>query len=70
MELKLQNARHYYLFYCQIDQLTYESTLIVDRVGPADYGPYECLSRNELGFSSSIIRLDVTSAPGNILYNI
>lgn len=47
----------------QIDPLTYESTLLIEKVGKNDYGNYECMARNELGSSKENVRLDVTSKP-------
>lgn len=47
----------------QIDPLTYESTLLIERVGKGDYGKYECIARNDLGQSKEIVRLDITSRP-------
>lgn len=37
--------------------------LEVRNVELSDYGRYECVARNELGFATSTIRLSVTSAP-------
>lgn len=47
----------------QIDPLTYESVLMVDKVDGKDYGLYECKAENELGKSVENVRLDVTSKP-------
>ncbi|XP_041449214.1 LOW QUALITY PROTEIN: nephrin [Drosophila obscura] len=47
----------------KIDSLTYESSLIVDKVAPADYGAYECIARNELGETIETVRLEITSQP-------
>lgn len=47
----------------QIDSLTFESTLVIDKVSPADYGLYECIARNDLGQSKENVRLDITSKP-------
>lgn len=46
-----------------IDALTYESTLVIEKVAPADYGLYECQARNELGQAKAAVRLDITSKP-------
>lgn len=43
--------------------MTFESVLIVYNVESSDYGKYECEVRNEMGFASSTIGLDVTSKP-------
>ncbi|XP_037944607.1 nephrin [Teleopsis dalmanni] len=47
----------------KIDSLTYESTLIIEKVAPADYGTYECVAKNELGQAAETVRLDITSQP-------
>lgn len=47
----------------QIDSLTYESNLLIEKVANSDYGNYECIARNELGESKENVRLDVTSKP-------
>lgn len=47
----------------QIDPLTFESTLLIEKIGKNDYGKYECMAQNELGTSKEFIRLDVTSKP-------
>ncbi|XP_076263611.1 nephrin adhesion molecule sticks and stones isoform X2 [Rhynchophorus ferrugineus] len=53
----------YYTTYRQVDQLTSESVLYISHVTSADYGSYECVARNELGFSTISPRLEVTSSP-------
>ena len=50
-------------FNFQIDALTSESVLYITHVTSSDYGNYECVARNELGFSTISPRLEVTSAP-------
>lgn len=47
----------------QIDSLTYESILLIERVAATDYGTYECVARNEQGSTKEMVRLDVTSQP-------
>lgn len=47
----------------QIDPLTYESVLMVERVDTNDYGLYECKAENELGKNVENVRLNVTSKP-------
>ena len=47
----------------QIDSLTFESILIIEKVAPADYGTYECLAKNEFGKTKETVRLDITSPP-------
>ncbi|XP_070491537.1 nephrin isoform X2 [Chironomus tepperi] len=58
-----QNSGKYFIESRQIDPLTYESVLLVDKVETNDYGLYECKADNELGSSRENIRLDVTSKP-------
>lgn len=43
--------------------MKYESVLLVKHVRPSDYGGYECVVRNEMGFATATVKLDVTSAP-------
>lgn len=54
---------HNFFQHFQISPLVSESTLFVTHVTSADYGTYECVARNELGFTTITLRLDVTSAP-------
>lgn len=49
--------------YRQIDALTYEAVLIIEKVAPADYGKYECAATNELGSTREFINLEITSPP-------
>jgi nephron len=49
--------------YKQIDSLTYEATLLIERVATADYGNYECYANNSLNHTMETVRLDVTSKP-------
>lgn len=46
-----------------VDPLTYESTLVIDKVSSADYGQYECQARNEFGQAKASVRLEITSKP-------
>lgn len=46
-----------------MDALTSESVLIITHVTSGDYGNYECVARNELGFATSSPRLEVSSSP-------
>ncbi|KFB47304.1 AGAP010742-PA-like protein [Anopheles sinensis] len=61
--LNVNQSAKFYVEYKQIDALTYESTLVVERVASNDYGQYECIARNELGNVKEKVRLDVTSPP-------
>lgn len=47
----------------QIDPLTYESVLVIDRVEKNDYGLYNCRASNVQGSSTEGIRLNITSKP-------
>lgn len=47
----------------QIDALTYESQLLIEKVATADYGNYDCHARNDLGLAKASVRLDITSKP-------
>ncbi|CAN7984404.1 unnamed protein product [Ixodes hexagonus] len=47
----------------QTDLVTFESTLSVKDIRSSDYGHYECVARNELGFDSAKVHLDTLSAP-------
>ncbi|XP_064535994.1 nephrin isoform X5 [Drosophila montana] len=62
-DLPINHTFKYELEERKIDSLTYESSLIVEKVAPADYGAYECVARNELGEDVETVRLDITSQP-------
>ena len=47
----------------QLDLVTYQSVLTITDVQSTDYGAYECLARNELGFDAITIQLNRTSKP-------
>lgn len=53
----------YFTTWKAVDALSSESVLLVAHVTGQDYGAYECVARNELGFATSSPRLEVTSAP-------
>ncbi|KAL1502300.1 hypothetical protein ABEB36_007466 [Hypothenemus hampei] len=53
----------YYTTYRQINQMISESVLYISHVNSGDYGNYECIAKNDLGFSTISPRLEVTSAP-------
>ncbi|XP_050302000.1 nephrin isoform X2 [Anthonomus grandis grandis] len=61
--INVNTSGKYYFTYKQIDQLTSESILYISHITSADYGSYECVARNELGFSTISPRLEVTSPP-------
>uniref|UniRef100_A0A182Y6U2 Uncharacterized protein n=1 Tax=Anopheles stephensi TaxID=30069 RepID=A0A182Y6U2_ANOST len=61
--LNVNQSAKFYVEHKQIDALTYESILVVERVASNDYGLYECIARNELGNVKEKVRLDVTSPP-------
>jgi len=46
-----------------VDLSTFETILLVNDVQSSDYGRYECEARNEKGFATASITLDVTSLP-------
>ncbi|CAD7011505.1 unnamed protein product [Ceratitis capitata] len=62
-DLQVNRTYKYEVEEKKIDSLTYESTLIIEKVAPADYGAYECVATNELGQTTESIRLDITSQP-------
>lgn len=47
----------------QLDLVTFQSVLVINEVQSTDYGAYECLARNELGFDAITIQLNRTSKP-------
>ena len=47
----------------QVDIVTWESTLFVSKVRSRDYGPYDCVARNEMGTGNSRVILSGTSRP-------
>lgn len=61
--LNVNQSSKYYVEFKQIDSLTYESTLLIERVAPSDYGTYECTARNDLGQTRETVRLNITSQP-------
>jgi len=58
----MSNSKKFKIIF-QLDVVKYESVLLVKHVRPSDYGGYECVVRNEMGFATTTVRLDVTSAP-------
>nr|XP_046920413.1 nephrin-like isoform X2 [Dermatophagoides farinae] len=47
----------------KLDLISYQSVLIINDVTSNDYGPYECIARNDLGFDAMAIALNRTSRP-------
>lgn len=47
----------------QLDIVTWESTLTVTGVRSRDYGPYDCVARNEMGTGTAKVFLSGTSRP-------
>ncbi|XP_061513195.1 nephrin isoform X1 [Anopheles gambiae] len=62
-ELPINQSSKYYTLQRQLDPLTHESILVIERISSRDYGDYECRAKNELGSGSGTGRLDVRSAP-------
>lgn len=47
----------------QLDLITYQSELQISDVSAADYGAYDCVARNDLGFDALAIVLNRTAPP-------
>lgn len=47
----------------QLDLITYQSELLINDVFSSDYGSYDCIARNDLGFDALAIMLNRTSQP-------
>ena len=47
----------------QVDVVTWESHLWVQDVRSRDYGQYDCVARNEMGFDRAPVQLSGTSRP-------
>ncbi|XP_035786032.1 nephrin-like isoform X2 [Anopheles albimanus] len=62
-KLRVNQTSKYLATDRQLDPLTYESVLLIERTASADYGEYECRAENELGVGRGTGRLDVKSAP-------
>ncbi|ETN64564.1 nephrin [Anopheles darlingi] len=62
-ELRVNQTAKYMATERQLDPLTYESVLLIERTAATDYGEYECRAENELGVGRGTGRLDVKSAP-------
>nr|XP_034837509.1 nephrin [Maniola hyperantus] len=62
-KLPVNTSTKYFAEYHKTDAITYTSVLLINDIGTADYGSYECGARNDLGFSTTSVKLDITSAP-------
>ncbi|XP_060807924.1 nephrin [Amyelois transitella] len=68
MKLPVNTSTKYFAeYYKSNDTITYTSVLLINDVTTSDYGTFECGARNELGFSTTSVRLDVTSAPDQVI---
>lgn len=47
----------------QLDERTFESTLVIKTVKQSDFGSYDCHARNQMGFAAHKIKLEVTNKP-------
>ncbi|RVE44076.1 hypothetical protein evm_011269 [Chilo suppressalis] len=66
-KLPVNTSTKYFTEFHKIDAITYTSILLINEVSSGDYGSYECGARNEMGFSTSSVKLDVTSAPDQVI---
>ncbi|XP_068624432.1 nephrin isoform X2 [Battus philenor] len=62
-KLPVNTSTKYFAEYHKSDPITYTSVLLISDVTSSDYGSYECGARNDLGFSTTSVKLDITSAP-------
>ncbi|CAH2062031.1 unnamed protein product, partial [Iphiclides podalirius] len=62
-KLPVNASTKYFAEYRKSDPITYTSVLLISDVTTSDYGSYECGARNDLGFSTTSVKLDITSAP-------
>ncbi|KAL4706177.1 hypothetical protein ACJJTC_015045, partial [Scirpophaga incertulas] len=66
-KLPVNTSTKYFAEYHKLDAVTYASVLLINDVTSSDYGSYECGARNDMGFSSSSIKLNITSAPDLVI---
>lgn len=60
----MNTSTKYFAEYHKLDPVTYTSVLLINDITSSDYGTFECGARNELGFSTTSVKLDITTAPG------
>lgn len=63
-KLPVNTSTKYFAEYHKLDPVTYTSVLLINDITSSDYGTYECGARNDLGFSTTSVKLDITTAPG------
>ncbi|KAJ2943210.1 hypothetical protein O0L34_g18922 [Tuta absoluta] len=66
-KLPVNTSTKYFAEYHSDDVITHTSVLLISDVTSSDYGAYECGARNELGFSTTSVKLDITSAPDPVI---
>ncbi|KAI5639581.1 immunoglobulin domain-containing protein [Phthorimaea operculella] len=66
-KLPVNTSTKYFAEYHADDVITHTSVLLISDVSSSDYGVYECGARNELGFSTTSVKLDITSAPDPVI---
>ncbi|KPJ02038.1 Nephrin [Papilio xuthus] len=62
-KLPVNTSTKYFAEFHKSDAITYTSILLINDVTSSDYGSYECGARNDLGFLTTSVKLDITSAP-------
>ncbi|CAG9573041.1 unnamed protein product [Danaus chrysippus] len=63
VKLPVNTSTKYFAEYHKNDAITYTSVLLINDISTSDYGSYECGARNELGYGSVSVKLDVTGPP-------
>uniref|UniRef100_A0A2H1WN64 Hemolin n=1 Tax=Spodoptera frugiperda TaxID=7108 RepID=A0A2H1WN64_SPOFR len=66
-KLPVNTSTKYFAEFHKLDPVTYTSVLLINDVSSSDYGSYECGARNDLGFSTTSVKLDITSAPDQVI---